>query len=249
MTRARDIANAQLTKASLSGDTFTGNVTATTLISSNSGGAEGGEIQLAAPATGSTISTGVAIDLNGNNFRIFERGGTNRGVSLGITSLPAGQGSTIAVTQNVFARQTSTTSSGEASTVNINTRPWNMPWGFELEKKTISNTVTSNTVAGLTTSFTFVSGRRYKISAVIAGNFSSGRVLGNIVAGSLGNNRFFDVSSGAYFNPSGYLIVTGTGTAQSVSVGFSVISGASSLAADNLVGNYHSLVIEDIGLP
>jgi hypothetical protein len=148
---------------------------------------------------------------------------------------------------NKFYSKTSSASSGEASTVNINTKPWNMPWGLQAHVTSISNTITSGTVSGLTTSFTFINNRRYKISAVIAGSFSSGRVLGALVAGSLGTNRFFDVSSGSYFNPSGYLIVTGTGTAQSVSAGFSIVSGSSTLAADTFVGNYHSLTIEDIG--
>lgn len=97
MTRARDVANAQSTKASLSGDTFTGNLFAPTFRATNSSGGEGGEITFAPPATGSSISGGVTFDVQTNNVRIFESGGTNRGVNLDITALPAGTGSRIAL--------------------------------------------------------------------------------------------------------------------------------------------------------
>ena len=146
-----------------------------------------------------------------------------------------------------FTKQTSSTSSGEASTVNINTKPWNMPWGLQYHNATITNTVTSNTVAALTTSFTFVNNRRYKVSAAVCGLNASGRVLGAIAVGTLGGNRFYDFTVAGYFNPHGYTIVTGTGTSQSITVGFSVISGSSSLAADNLAQNSHTLTIEDVG--
>lgn len=62
------------------------------------GGSEGGEINLASPSTGSTISGGVNLDLASNNFRIFENGGTSRGMNIDITTLNAGAGSTIATT-------------------------------------------------------------------------------------------------------------------------------------------------------
>ena len=97
MTRARDLANAQSTKASLSGATFTGNLFAPTFRATNSAGGEGGEITFAPPATGSSITGGVTFDIQTNNVRIFESGGTNRGVNLDITALPAGTGSRIAL--------------------------------------------------------------------------------------------------------------------------------------------------------
>jgi hypothetical protein len=64
---------------------------------------------------------------------------------------------------NGFVR-TSSASSGEASTVNINTKPWNMPWGV-LGHVTTSpgQTITTVTdVTGVTVTFNAVSGRRYK---------------------------------------------------------------------------------------
>jgi len=62
------------------------------------GGSEGGEINLASPSSGSTINSGVNIDVYANLLRIFEGGGTNRGMSIDITSLTATAGSTIATT-------------------------------------------------------------------------------------------------------------------------------------------------------
>jgi hypothetical protein len=75
------------------------------------GGSEGGEINLESPASGSTISGGVNIDLLANNLRIFEGGGTNRGMTIDITSLTAGAGSTIATTNTTqtFTNKTLTT--------------------------------------------------------------------------------------------------------------------------------------------
>jgi hypothetical protein len=91
-------------KASLSGATFTGNITApevsasTKLVANTVGGDEGGEILLGKPATNTTLAgTGVTIDVFQNRLRIFEQGGNARGASLDITSLENGVASTIAV--------------------------------------------------------------------------------------------------------------------------------------------------------
>lgn len=62
------------------------------------GGNEGGEINLASPPTGSTISGGLNIDLLNNSLRLFEAGGTNRGMAIDVTTLGASAGSTIATT-------------------------------------------------------------------------------------------------------------------------------------------------------
>lgn len=78
--------------ANVNAPTFTGNVTATgNLISSNSSGDEGGEILLAKPQTNSTIAgTGVTIDVYQNKLRIFEQGGSARGVYIDLTAAAAG---------------------------------------------------------------------------------------------------------------------------------------------------------------
>jgi hypothetical protein len=91
--------------ASLSGTgnlTASGNITATGdvlgqyLRSTNSTGDEGGEILLYKPATNSTIAgTGVTIDVYQNKLRIFEQGGSARGVYIDITAATAGVGTNL----------------------------------------------------------------------------------------------------------------------------------------------------------
>jgi hypothetical protein len=144
-----------------------------------------------------------------------------------------------------FYSKTSSASSGEASTVNINTKPWNMPWGLQAHVSSSNNTITSAVLVGLTTSFTFVNNRRYKVSAVVSGQFVSGRALGVLTVGSIGGNRIYDVSSGSYFNFGGYCVVTGTGTSQTITVGMSNVSGSTVAAGD--ASSLHTLTIEDIG--
>ena len=71
--------------------TASGDISGGYLKSTNSQGDEGGEILLAKPATNSTISgTGVTIDIWQNRLRIFEQGGTARGVFIDLTAAAAG---------------------------------------------------------------------------------------------------------------------------------------------------------------
>jgi hypothetical protein len=60
-----------------------------------SSGDEGGEINLAKPATNSTISGNVAIDIYQNKIRIFETGGSNRGAYIDLTAANTGVGSNL----------------------------------------------------------------------------------------------------------------------------------------------------------
>jgi hypothetical protein len=65
--------------------TFTGDI----LFVNGSGGGgsqEGGEIQLAAPTSNTTLSGPIAIDIFQNRLRIFETSGTNRGVYMDLTT-------------------------------------------------------------------------------------------------------------------------------------------------------------------
>jgi hypothetical protein len=71
--------------------TFPGDVVGNKFISTNSVGNEGGEIQLAASAN-ATITNGVIIDSYNDIVRIFEGGGSARGVRIDIAKAPAGVG-------------------------------------------------------------------------------------------------------------------------------------------------------------
>jgi hypothetical protein len=106
LTGTQTLTNKTLTSPTISGGTInnaiiggstpaaiTGTTVTSTgnLISLNSSGDEGGEILLAKPATNSTIAgTGVTIDVWQNRLRIFEQGGTARGVFIDITAASAG---------------------------------------------------------------------------------------------------------------------------------------------------------------
>ena len=61
--------------------------------------------------------------------------------------------------------KTASASSGEASTININTKPWNMPWGYVTSSymvNNIDNVGTSETTA-ITLSVSEINGRRYRL--------------------------------------------------------------------------------------
>lgn len=65
-----------------------------------SNGDEGGEIFLNKPATNTSITNGVTLDLFQNKLRFFENGSNFRGAYIDITSLANSIGSKIAVTSN-----------------------------------------------------------------------------------------------------------------------------------------------------
>ena len=60
-----------------------------------SNGDEGGEIFLNKAVTNTTITNGVTIDVFQNKIRIFENGGTNRGVFIDLTSADGGVGTNL----------------------------------------------------------------------------------------------------------------------------------------------------------
>jgi hypothetical protein len=80
-------------KAPLASPTFTGTVTVPSgILVVGQGGSEGGEIHLEKPVSGSTLSGNVRIDLINNTVRIFEGGGTARGLGVDLTGCAAGAG-------------------------------------------------------------------------------------------------------------------------------------------------------------
>ena len=89
--------------------TYTGAFTATGIVSgleinsTQSSGDEGGQINLALAATNTTLSSSVAIDIYQNKLRIFETGGTNRGVYIDIAN-----GASASVGTNLLSPSSST---------------------------------------------------------------------------------------------------------------------------------------------
>lgn len=78
------------------GATFAGQVNVTTFKANTVGGSEGGQIDFGLAATGTSLSTGVSIDIYQNKLRFFETGGNNRGAYLDLTNLPSGVGTDLA---------------------------------------------------------------------------------------------------------------------------------------------------------
>ncbi len=73
----------------------TGTVYGVELTSTQSSGSEGGQINLAQPASGSTLGGGITIDAYNNLLRIFEQGGTARGAYIDLTSCNAAVGTNL----------------------------------------------------------------------------------------------------------------------------------------------------------
>jgi hypothetical protein len=92
--------------SSLTFNKATGLLSATTLKSTQSSGDEGGQLDLATSATNTTLSGGsVSIDIYQNKLRIFESGGTNRGVYIDIANAASS-----GVGTNLLSSSTSTDS-------------------------------------------------------------------------------------------------------------------------------------------
>ena len=73
----------------------TGIVYGSELNSTNSQANEGGQINLALPSSGSTLSTSVIVDVYQNRLRFFEGGGTARGAYIDLTSCSASAGTNL----------------------------------------------------------------------------------------------------------------------------------------------------------
>jgi hypothetical protein len=94
------VANAAATYAPLSNPSITGTITATGIVSGSeltstlASGDEGGQINLAKPPN-ATTSGGVTIDAYQNKLRIFEQGGSARGVYIDLTTAAGGVGTNL----------------------------------------------------------------------------------------------------------------------------------------------------------
>ncbi len=80
---------------SANGGTFSVQLNAQNLRMLAVGGDEGGQIDFALPATNTTLTGGVAIDVFQDRLRIFESGGTNRGVFIDLSGVSAGVGTNL----------------------------------------------------------------------------------------------------------------------------------------------------------
>jgi hypothetical protein len=89
----------------------------------NQGGDEGGEIFLDKPATGTSLAAGVTIDIFQNKLRIFETGGSVRGVFIDIANSAAGGVGTDLLnptsTPDTVARTTANAAFDKANSANV----------------------------------------------------------------------------------------------------------------------------------
>jgi hypothetical protein len=109
-----------------------------------------------------------------------------------------------------------------------------------------SNVIAFGNLSGLTTNFTAVANRLYKISLHIV--TSSATPNSRIIVGFTGSsNRPIDytVAVSNFNNLEGFGVQTYAAGAQSINVTWALIAGAVAPAA--AAGNPHQLVIEDIG--
>jgi len=80
---------------SANGGTFSNQLNAQNLRMLAVGGDEGGQIDFNLPATNTSLTGGVSIDVFQNKVRIFESGGTNRGVFIDLSGVSAGVGTNL----------------------------------------------------------------------------------------------------------------------------------------------------------
>jgi hypothetical protein len=83
------------TGISSSSGTFSNQLNVQNLRMLTVGGDEGGQIDFGLPATNTSLTGGVSIDIYQNRVRIFESGGTNRGVFIDLSGVSAAVGTNL----------------------------------------------------------------------------------------------------------------------------------------------------------
>jgi|GEM_PF-3472480 hypothetical protein len=115
-------ARAAIGAANAAGQTFSGPITVpSTLIVEREGGAEGGQVRLQVPASGTSLTDDIIVDVQASSFRVFEAGGAARGVFI---NLSACSGSVS--TQLAAAPQTSA-GIGQWVQINTNASTYTLP--------------------------------------------------------------------------------------------------------------------------
>lgn len=103
----------------LTNATFSGELIASTIVSNQSSGDEGGQLDLAAPQSNTTISGRIAVDVYQNKLRIFETTGSNRGVFIDFSAAANGVGSNLLTTGGAVDSVNGQTGTVVLTTANI----------------------------------------------------------------------------------------------------------------------------------
>jgi hypothetical protein len=166
------------------------------------GGSEGGEINLASPASGSTITNGINIDIFNNLLRFFEGGGTNRGMSIDITTLGATVGSTIATTDTTqtFTNKTLTSPTLTTPSIGVATgTSFNSITGLS------STTPSANGTAAVGTATTTARADHVHPTATVVSNTVTGTNSADLVLGSMADNDNFRIRIGGTATNTGFV--------------------------------------------
>jgi hypothetical protein len=122
----------------------------------------------------------------------------------------------------------------------------NFPRGIIAVTTSTSNVLTGTILSGLSTTFTAVANRNYRISVAVV---TSQPVAGNrlIVSFNGGSTRAIDFTTGAasFNNLFGSSVQTYSAGSNTIDVTWTQVTGVSTPLAG--VGNPHQLIIEDIG--
>ena len=176
---------------------------------------------------------------------------------LSFVTAPIGDTYTQAAADAKFYSRTSSASSGEASTVNINTKPWNMPWGI-ISVATVStqanvNTATLTDLPGMTSTFTAILGRLYKATFApshvsgVSGErgrfFITGTNISNVKSYYFGLSPGTSGFSGTFINT----FSASSSGSTTVKIQFCRDSGSNNMNVYADAQNLMLLIIEDIG--
>jgi hypothetical protein len=139
--------------------TYTGNFVATGELSTlQSSGDEGGQINFGIPQTNTTLNDGVTIDVYQNKLRIFESGGTARGVYVDLTAAGAGVGTNLiggtTIAQDAFNKANSANVLAQAAFDKANTDATNISATAGVYGNASHVTVTTLTANGRVSSIT-----------------------------------------------------------------------------------------------
>jgi hypothetical protein len=172
------------TKFNSSGGTITGDVLVEGKITANTaGGDEGGEILLGKAETNTTLSgAGVTIDVYQNRLRIFEQGGSARGVFIDLTSADTGVGTNLLASSggvDTTARSSAQAAYNQANTANTTATSSS---SYANSAYTQANTATTNAstadqravTSGSYANGAFAQANTANTNAVIAGSYANG---------------------------------------------------------------------------
>jgi hypothetical protein len=197
-----------------------GSIAGTALISTASAGDEGGEIRLNKSVTNTTLTTGVTIDVYQNKLRIFETGGTNRGLYFDLSAA----GASVSTNGLAGGAGTVTSVSGTGSVSGLTLTGTVTDSGSLTLGGTLSLTSENVTTALGFTPYNATNPNGYITSSGTATNVSGTVAIANGGTGATtAAAALTNLGAYAASNPSGY--TTNTGTVTSIATNNGITGG------------------------